>query len=120
MQFLRYTLTGAVATSVHYALLLGLVELAQWPAGAAATTGALIGAVVAYLGNRRLAFGASTAPHRQAMPRFAAVALAGALLNGIIVGLAVGLGCHYLLAQVAATLTVLLLTYHLNKTWSFT
>ena len=120
MQFLRYTLIGALATSMHYAVLLSLVEGARWPAGTAAALGAVVGAAVAYRGNRSFTFSASSTPHRQAMPRFAAVALVGALLNGAIVGLAVQLGCHYLFAQVAATLTVLLLTYHLNKTWSFT
>lgn len=119
MQFLRYTLAGALATSVHYAMLVVLVENFRWPASAASVLGALTGAVVAYLGNRHLTFAKSPTRHRHAAPRFAAVALLGALLNGAIVGLAVALGCHYAVAQVSATLSVLLLTFQLNKTWSF-
>lgn len=118
MQFLRYTAAGATATLVHYALLLALVEALRWPVARAAALGALAGAAVAYLLNRRVTFSVPV-PHRQALPRFAAVAVLGALLNGAIVGSAIRWGAHYLAAQVAATLAVLLLTFQLNKTWSF-
>jgi putative flippase GtrA len=36
-----------------------------------------------------------------------------------IVALGVRLGLHYLIAQVIATLTSLLLTFAINRTWTF-
>ncbi len=37
----------------------------------------------------------------------------------LIVGVAVHFGLHYLVAQVAATLTMLLLTFVINRVWTF-
>lgn len=118
--FLRYTLTGGGATALHYGLLLALVERLHWPAAPAAMLGAVAGAALAYAGNRRWTFGRSAARHRQALPRFALVALVSAALSGAIVWVgSVRLGLHYLVAQALATGAALLLGYRLNKTWSF-
>jgi putative flippase GtrA len=120
LAFIRYTLTGGVATAVHYAVLLALVEWLGVPAPWAAGVGALCGAALGYLGNRHFTFQASGASHCQAVPRFLAVALAGAALNGLIVWLGTQLlGWHYLAAQVLATLVVLGLGYRLNRSWTF-
>lgn len=120
MSFLRYALTGSLATAAHYLVLFALLEGQLATAPAAATAGALCGAVVAYAGNRHFTFADSPASHRRALPGFATVALLGAALNGVVVWLAsVVLGLHYLLAQVLATLIVLVLGYRLNRTWSF-
>ncbi|MEI7784455.1 MAG: GtrA family protein [Betaproteobacteria bacterium] len=120
MALAKYTLVGGIATAAHYLSLLVLVEVFGVAAALAAFWGAIVGAGLAYWGNRRITFGASSASHGTAAPRFALVALVGALINGAIVWAGVHtLGVHYLLAQAAATLAVLLLTYHLNRTWTF-
>ena len=102
--FLRYSAVGAVATAVHYALLVLCVERGGWPAFAASGFGAVLGAQVAYLGNRWFTF-AHRGAVRTSWPRFQATALIGALLGMAIVALGVRLGVHYLVAQVMATLT---------------
>jgi putative flippase GtrA len=118
--FIRYALTGGVATAVQYAVLLTLVEWLGVPAPWAAGLGALCGAALGYLGNRHFTFQGSAASHGQAVPRFLLVALAGAALNGLIVWLGTqALGWHYLAAQVLATLVVLGLGYRLNRSWTF-
>lgn len=120
MQFLRYALTGGLATVTHYLVLMALVEGLRVAPPWAAAAGALCGAVVAYAGNRRFTFADSGTSHARALPRFALVALFGAALNGIIVGMGIhSLGLHYLLAQLLATATVLVLGFRLNKAWSF-
>ncbi len=120
MQILRYALTGGLATALHYGVLLALVEGLHTAAPVAAAAGSLCGALLAYAGNRHFTFAGSTAPHGRALPRFALVALLGAALNGAIVWVGtVALGLHYLLAQMLATLAVLLFGFRLNKTWSF-
>ena len=117
-RFARYSSVGAVATAVHYLVLIGWVELAGWPAYLGSGAGAIVGAQLAYAGNRWLTFG-----HRGALaaswPRFQLTALLGALLGAAIIGGGVRLGLHYLVAQALATLTGLLLTFAINRAWTF-
>jgi len=117
--FGRYLLVGLLATSIHYAALIALVELAGAAAAPSAAFGAACGALAGYAGNRRFAFPAGAA-HAQALPRFLAVAALGAATNGAIVwtGTEV-LGMHYLAAQVVATSIVVWSGFVLNRRWSF-
>jgi len=116
--FLKYSTVGAIATLVHYGVLVACVERFGWPAYLAAGLGAVIGAQVAYLGNRWFTFS-----HRGSVAaswvRFQTTALAGALLGMGIVATGVTLGLHYLLAQFTATLTGLVLTFGINRLWTF-
>jgi putative flippase GtrA len=116
--WLRYVAVGGVATLAHYALLWGLVEWANWPAPLAAGAGAALGAQLAFVGNRWFTFG-HQGDWRVAWWRFQATALLGGLTSMAVVAGGVWLGLHYLLAQAAATLLVLVLTYTLNKRWAF-
>ncbi len=120
MVFFWYLLAGGIATAVHYAVLLILVEVFGMAPSPSAATGALCGAAVSYVVNRNLTFPGAKARHQLAVPRFLAVAVAGALINGALVWAGVHwLGLHYLLAQAVATLLVLGLTYRLNRSWTF-
>ena len=120
MQFFWYIVAGGIATAAHYAVLIALVELFGASAAPSAAIGALCGAAVSDLLNRRMTFAGSSAGHTQALPRFMAIALLGALLNGVLVWLGVQqLGWHYFLAQVLATVLVLGLTFRLNRLWTF-
>ena len=120
MQFFWYLIAGGIATAVHYAVLIALVEWLVLAAAPSATVGALCGAGASYLLNRRMTFASSGAGHGQALPRFLAIALLGALLNGALVWLGVQqFGWHYLLAQALATVVVVGLTFRLNRLWTF-
>jgi len=120
MQFFWYIVAGGVATAVHYAVLIALVELPGFSAAPSAAIGALCGAGVSYLLNRRMTFAGSSAGHVQAVPRFIAIALLGAVLNGLLVWFGVQqFGWHYLLAQALATVLVMGLTFRLNRLWTF-
>lgn len=119
MSIFRYASVGAIATAGHCALLIMLVETIRLQPGPCAALGSLLGALVAYLGNRRFTF-LTRAPHLRAAPRFLAVAALGAALNGLIVWAGVSvIGLHYLLAQAFATCIVLFITYWLNRVWTF-
>ena len=78
----------------------------------------MLGAQLAYFGNRRFTFS-----HKGGLGiswiRFQAVALAGALLGMALVAGAVYAGLHYLLAQLMATALILLLTFLVNRNWTF-
>lgn len=114
----RYVLVGAFATAVHYALLVLCVEVGAWPAPLASGFGAVVGAQVAYAGNRQFTF-----VHRgdvaRSWVRFQATALLGAGLGMAIVALGVWFGLHYIAAQMLATLTALGLTFLINRRWTF-
>jgi len=118
-QFLRYGVAGAVGTALHYATLVALVQYAQAHAVAASTAGAIAGALVNYALNHRYTF-ASTRTHDKALPRFAAVALAGIAINAVVMAAMLNLvGAHYLAAQLVATGVVLVAGYLANRAWTF-
>jgi putative flippase GtrA len=115
-----YAAAGVAATAAHYALLALLVETGTLGPAPAAVAGAALGAGVAYALNRRLAFAGTTAPHGRALPRFLATAALGAACSGACVWAGTALaGLHYLLAQVGATLLAMVLTYGVNRRWTF-
>lgn len=114
----RYTAVGALATAVHYALLAAAVEGGRWPPGLAAGAGAALGAQVGFVGNRWFTF-AHHGPWWPAWWRFQLTAAGGAALSMAVVAAGSTLGLHYLLAQAAATGLGLLLTYAVNRRWSF-
>jgi len=117
-RFLQYAVVGAVATAVHYAILVSLVEAGLLAPQRAAALGAWVGAQVAFAGNAAFTFRGRGATFG-AWLRFQATAVLGAALSFALVALGVGIGVHYLLAQVAATLIVLLVTFEINRRWSF-
>ena len=116
--FIRYSAIGAFATAAHYLLLVLCVELGGWAPWWASGFGAVLGAQVAYAGNRWFTF-AHQGDISASWPRFQAVALLGALLGMAVVALAVALGLHYVLAQMLATGLSLVLTFAVNRMWTF-
>jgi putative flippase GtrA len=119
LQFLRYGAAGAVGTAIHYATLIALVQLARVPVVAASTAGAIAGAVVNYLVNHRWTF-TRTRNHAQSVPRFAAVALAGLVMNATVIAVLMNAAsAHYLVVQFTATGVVLIAGYFANRAWTF-
>jgi len=118
VRFLVYALLGGVGTLAHYAILFALVR-GEWAQPTLATTlGALVGALVNYVLNARLNY--RTGATRAGAARFVAVALVGIAVNALVVHfLAEVLEAPVLLAQVAATLIVLCITFVLNSLWTF-
>ena len=117
-RFTRYVAVGALATAVHYALLVLVVEVAGWPAFIGSGFGAAVGAQVAYIGNRRLTF-AHRGPVAASWLKFQGTAALGALFGMAIVAAGVRAGVHYLFAQAFATVATLVLTFAINRAWSF-
>ena len=117
-QFVRFAAGGAVGTAAHYAVLILLVEWLLVPPPLGTLVGFAVGAMVNYMIARRYVFG-SRRPHRTAVPRFVGFAIAGAVMNTGMVAFLVAAGFHYLLAQVFATVTVLIVNFLVNKHWTF-
>jgi putative flippase GtrA len=116
--FLRYGFVGALATATHFAVLILCVEVFKWPAHIVSGVGAVVGSQVAFVGNRRFTF-AHKGKLVPAWLRFHGTALLGALVGMVIVAAAVHAGWHYLVGQVVATLTGLVLTFAINRAWTF-
>ena len=117
-RFFRYAAVGAVATAAHYAILVGLVE-AGWLAPArAAAVGAWVGAQVGFAGNAAFTFRGAPASVG-AWLRFQITAVIGAAISFTIVAVGTRIGVHYLIAQVVATLVSLVVTFEINRRWSF-
>jgi putative flippase GtrA len=115
---LRYLAVGVAATAAHWALMVILVEAVGTAPWMASGAGAALGAQVAFLANRTFTF-AHVGDRWPAWWRFMATALLGGLVGMWIVALGVKMGAHYMLAQAVATAVGVLLTFAVNRRWSF-
>jgi putative flippase GtrA len=110
---------GVIATAIHYAILIVLVQGGFAATVSASSIGFAASVLVNYALNRSFTFRSRRA-HADALPRFMIVALIGLGLNGSLVWLFhVSVGLHYLLAQVLATAGTLFSNFVLNRTWAF-
>ena len=116
-QFLHYAGVGAVGTAGHYAVYIALVNSAIGVT-VSSVAGFIVGALINYGLNYRYTFN-SRQPHRRAISKFFSVALIGLLLNTLIVFALDRLHWHYLLAQAAATIMVLVWNFAANRNWTF-
>lgn len=117
-QLARYAAVGAVATLSHFAVLGLMVEGFGQPPGWGSALGALLGAQVAFVGNRWFTF-AEPAALWTAWWRFQSTALLGGAIGAALVTATTLSGWHWLPAQGLATGLVLLLTFFVNRYWSF-
>src|SRR4030065_705316 len=98
-----FTGVGVIGTAAHYLTLITLVQLTGLNAVLASSTGAVAGAIVNYILNYYYTF-QSKKRHHEAAVKFFTVAGVGFILNGLIMQWGtVGLGFHYLIAQLVAT-----------------
>ena len=119
-QFSSFAIVGAISTIAHYITLIMLVQLAGVSAVSASMLGYAIGAFVNYQLNYHFTF-ASRRNHREAIWRFLIIAASGFALNGFIMAFGINiLRLHYLLAQIAATIMVLVWNFTANRFWTFT
>ncbi|WP_090861857.1 GtrA family protein [Paraburkholderia diazotrophica] len=119
MRFFRYAGVGVVGTAAQYCTLVALVASGLTGPVGGSVSGAVAGAVVNYELNRRYTF-STRAPIILTLPKFAATACFGMLINGLVMKwLAVDLGINYLIAQVVATGVVLVATFSINSVWTF-
>ena len=118
-QFIRFAIVGGIATAIHYAILIVLVQSALADTVAASSVGFAASTLINYALNRSFTFRSSQA-HAEALPKFAMVALLGLALNASLIWLFnISIGLHYLLAQVLATVGTLSVNFALNRIWTF-
>lgn len=105
-QIATFAVVGAIATAIHYGVLIVLVEFGHTKPVTATTIGYCVGIVASFTLNRRFTF-QSTQPVALSFAKFAALYGIGMALNASIVAALTSLGVYYLLAQLAATALVL-------------
>lgn len=114
-----FGLVGATAAAVHMALVWLLVSQWQMAALAANVLGFVLAFGVSFVGHHRLSFAAQRASARQALPRFALVALLGFGVNELLYALLLRAGLEYRLALFLVLLAVALMTWALSRFWAF-
>lgn len=119
VKLFRFGVAGALATVVHFLILILLVEIGVASPMWGTVAGFAAGALISYTLNRRYTF-ISRKSNWDAGPKFLAVAAATGLLNAMLVYVGTALlGLHYLLVQCLATLIVFLANFLLNSIWTF-
>lgn len=119
LQFARYSVVGACATSSQYVVLVALVELLHIQPFIASTIGSIIGSVVSYYMNHRFTF-KSAKRHRDALWQFYSIAAVGTALNALFMYIGVNkLHQHYFAVQVMTTGLVLFWNFAGNRQWTF-
>jgi len=118
-QIIRFAGVGVVGTAGHYLVLIGLVEALHTGPLVGSGTGFAGGAIINYYLNRSYTFDSSV-PHIVGLPRFFCIASVGMIINISIVAVAISkLQMHYLIAQIIATMLVLVWGFLGNKFWTF-
>ena len=118
-QLTSFATVGALGAGIQYLVLIGLTETAIASPMTASAIGFILGATVNYTLNKRITF-RSDRRHREAAPRFLAVASLGLFLNTLFMYL---LMAHfhivYPIAQILATGIVVVSNYLANRHWTF-
>ncbi|MEJ6002370.1 GtrA family protein [Paucibacter soli] len=110
---------GASAAAVHFAVVVLAVKLLALAPLLANVLGFMLAFCVSFVGHHRLSFAAQQASGRQALPRFALVALLGFASNELMYAVLLGLGVEYRLALFLVLLAVAAMTWLLSRHWAF-
>jgi putative flippase GtrA len=116
---LGFVSIGALAAGVHYVVAL-LAHAMGWQPANANWLGFLLAFPVSYIGHRWWSFRGTLAGHRQAFPRFFAVALLGFFANQLLLWLALTYTpLPFWLVLGVVMVLVAISTWLLSRFWAF-
>jgi putative flippase GtrA len=115
---MRYGLVGLLAVAVHYAVLIGLVELDLLSKLLASIAGFCVATPVNYYLQHVWVFRSDRA-HTIALPRYLGVTSAGLAINALAFNAGLELGVPYLLAQAIAIALVTAFNFTANRLYTF-
>jgi putative flippase GtrA len=117
--YVRFGAFGAVATLIHVVVFTVLVESFRFAAVMASIPAFLCAMMLSYMANSKWTFRASRG-HGTHLPRYAMVSLFGLCLNIVITYVVVNvLGLWYGFALMVVITAVPLITYLLNRHWTY-
>lgn len=115
-----FTLIGALAAAVHYVVAVTLESGFSIVPAWANPAGFLLAFPVSYFGHSRLSFKGHAASHRQALPRFFAIALSSFLGNQLLLlTLLEFMRWPFWLTLAIVMVIVAFVTYLLSRYWAF-
>ncbi|MDO9051036.1 MAG: GtrA family protein [Methylotenera sp.] len=115
-----FTVIGIIAAAVHYMIAVGLEWSYLLPPTQANIIGFLTAFPVSYFGHRKLSFSSQSATHKQAFPRFLAVAVAGFIANqSLVIGALRFTQLPFWLVLGFVMVVIAVSTYLLSRYWAF-
>ena len=118
-RMLSFSAIGGIATALHYAILILLVEFLSVTALLASATGFTCSAALNYWLNYHLTF-KSSQRHSDSGPKFMLIAIIGLAINSTIVAAGTEVArLNYVVVQVVATVFVLIWNFLANSVWTF-
>ncbi|MBN1545205.1 MAG: GtrA family protein [Syntrophaceae bacterium] len=108
-----------IGACAHFSVLVVLTQFFYVYPVTASTCGFVIAALINYILNYQWTFKSENS-HKDAMPKFFFIAIAGLFFNAVIMEVLIkSFKLHYLVSQIAATGVVLLWNFTGNKIWTF-
>ena len=118
-QFIGYLLSGSLATTVHYTILIFMVEILAINPVLASSIGFISGAITGFNLNKHFVFCDITAGKR-ALVKYLLMATSGSLVNmALLWFLTNNVHLHYLLAQILVTISIVFGNFICCKLWIF-
>ncbi|MFT4172995.1 MAG: GtrA family protein [Rhodocyclaceae bacterium] len=115
---LRFLLVGGAATALQYVLIFVFLKLGWLDPVPASALAFALSAIVNYLATARFTF-ATRNSHAHGLPRFAATAAAGCLINTLVLHALLAWSTPLMPAQIFATGVVFVWNYMINALWTF-
>ena len=117
--FIKYAISGGLATIVHFLILITLVEVFAIDATLASAIGFCMAVVVNYNLQYHWTF-KSTGSHKTIFTRYVFITFFMLGVNTLIFWVLYGLqGLSYILAQAIATAVVMFMNFTINKKYTF-
>lgn len=119
VKFIKFLAVGGLATAIQYGILILLVETYLALPVVASSIGYLVSSIANYLLNYYFTF-SSSASHSLAIIKFVGVVLIGLLINSFLVFVMTEIiSIYYIIAQIVATLAVLIWNFFAHKYWTY-
>ncbi len=117
--FIKFSIIGGFATGMQFLLLIFFVEYFYLPIILSSCIAFAISIIISYLLNRRFTFNSSHS-HGKTFIQYSLIYLLGCGINTSVMWIAIHLlTLYYVVAQIMASVIVLLWNYHGCRRWVF-
>jgi dolichol-phosphate mannosyltransferase len=118
-KFIKYSLVGATGFAMDLISLAALVEIWHWSPLWASCVSFTLSVVNNFSWNRSWTFRDSQGNYRSQFIKFLITALAGLVINLILMNWLLWLKVHYLVARILAVAVIVLWNFIINSLWTF-
>lgn len=118
-QLARFGVVGFTAATVHYSIVVALVQAFSYEPLIANIFAFLISFQISYFGHRRFTFSGTTTMHTIALPRLLLLQIFNFVANESLFYFLLSLNLPYQLALVIVLATLPLFTFTVSKLWVF-